>query len=69
MFTGIVETIGEIVSLTKRRRECAFTIKADFADELQVDQSISQWCLFDRGRCWPKTYTVTAISETLKKAT
>lgn len=41
MFTGIVETIGEIVSLTNEEGNVHLTIKADFADELQVDQSIS----------------------------
>lgn len=69
MFTGIVETIGEIVSLTNEEGNVHLTIKADFADELQVDQSISHngVCLtvVDVGR---KTYTVTAISETLKKS-
>ena len=68
MFTGIIETIGEIVQLTKEGENLHIEIKSPLAQELKIDQSISH-----NGACLtvvdlsPQGYTVTAIEETLLK--
>ncbi len=69
MFTGIIESIGEIVSLEKEGGNLHITIKAPFTEELQVDQSVAH-----NGVCLTvvaldgNNYTITAIDETLKKS-
>lgn len=69
MFTGIVETIGEVVEIQKAESNITFTIKSTLAPELKVDQSISH-----NGVCLTvihqheSTYQVTAIEETLKRS-
>lgn len=69
MFTGIIESIGEIVSLEKEGSNLNIRIKASFAPELQVDQSVAH-----NGVCLTVVaidgmeYTITAIDETLKKS-
>lgn len=66
MFTGIIETIGQVTHLRKEGENLHLTITADFVNELQIDQSVSH-----NGVCLTvveledKTYTVTAIKETL----
>tara|TARA_R110002049_G_scaffold64747_12_gene170520 strand:- start:1526 stop:2107 length:582 start_codon:yes stop_codon:yes gene_type:complete len=68
MFTGIIEQLGEVKSITKSGTNKTFTIKADFTKELKVDQSVAH-----NGVCLTVesindgTYTVTAIEETLIK--
>ncbi len=68
MFTGIIETIGEIVSITPHQTNVDFTIKSAFSQDLKVDQSVAH-----NGVCLTvvdlkkDTYTVTAIQETLNK--
>lgn len=69
MFSGIVEEAATIVSLEKEKDNLHITLECSFVDELTVDQSISH-----NGVCLtvvkktPKTYTVTAIQETLLKS-
>lgn len=69
MFTGIVEAIGEIVSITPEGSNVHLTIKCPFTEELKIDQSVSH-----NGVCLTVVeinkdrYTVTAIDETLKKS-
>ena len=69
MFTGIIESIGEIVSLKKDGGNLHLTLKSNFAPELKVDQSVSH-----NGVCLTVVaidgmeYTITAIDETLKKS-
>ena len=68
MFTGIIESIGEISDLSKDRENLHITMTSNLAPELKIDQSISH-----NGICLTvvdlkdKSYTVTAIKETLDK--
>lgn len=69
MFTGIVESIGEIVAVTAQEGNLNLTIRCSFTSELQIDQSIAH-----NGICLTvvnlegNVYTVTAIEETLNKS-
>jgi len=68
MFSGIVEEAAEVVSLEKEKENLHITMQCSFVNELKIDQSISH-----NGVCLTvvkttdKTYTVTAIKETLDK--
>jgi riboflavin synthase len=68
MFTGIIETVGEIAQLTQEGGNLHIDIKSPLAQELKIDQSVSH-----NGVCLTvvklkKTaYVVTAIKETLDK--
>jgi riboflavin synthase len=68
MFTGIIESLGEITEIQPEKTNFHFTIKSDLAPELKVDQSVAH-----NGVCLTvvkiesDTYTVTAIKETLDK--
>ncbi len=68
MFTGIVETTGRVLAIQAEGTNLTFTIEADLAPELTVDQSLSH-----NGVCLtvtevsPTSYRVTAVDETLKK--
>ena len=68
MFTGIIESLGEIKSIEKQGSNINFKIQSKITSELKVDQSISH-----NGVCLTVTkvnlnnYEVTAIEETLKK--
>lgn len=67
MFTGIIETMGIIASVSTDRGNRHFVIESDLAGELRVDQSVAH-----NGVCLTvtsvndSTYTVTAIEETLQ---
>lgn len=70
MFTGIVETTGKVVEITKEQSNVHFTIETRIADELKIDQSLSHdgVCLTIVKVVKPKNqYVVTAIKETLDK--
>lgn len=68
MFTGIVETIGEVVSVEKEGTNRNFIVRSSLASELKVDQSLNH-----NGVCLTvtqiagDTYGVTAVEETLQK--
>jgi len=68
MFTGIIESLGEVEQLQKEGGNLHITIASPMAKELQIDQSVAHngVCLtvvsLDEDR-----YTVTAIEETLQK--
>jgi len=68
MFSGIVEEAAQVVSLEKEKENLHITMQCSFVKELKIDQSISH-----NGVCLTvvkktdKTYTVTAIKETLDK--
>jgi len=68
MFTGIVETLGTVVSLESIGGNLKLGVKAEFINELQVDQSISHdgICL-TVDEILDDRYTVTAIEETINK--
>ena len=69
MFTGIIESLGQVVQLEKEEGNLHITIQADIASELKVDQSVAH-----NGVCLTvvevsgNTYKVTAIDETLQKS-
>ncbi len=69
MFSGIVEQAAKVVNLEKEKDNLHITMECSFVDELTIDQSISH-----NGVCLTvvkkegKTYTVTAIQETLLKS-
>ncbi len=69
MFSGIVETMGEVVAIRSDRRNKDFTIRAPFARELKIDQSVAHngVCLTVVERV-DDTYTVTAMKETLDRS-
>ena len=69
MFTGIIESLGQVAKLEKEGGNLHITIKAGIANELKIDQSVAH-----NGVCLTvvavngDTYTVTAIQETLQKS-
>lgn len=68
MFSGIVETLGEVVDLQKEKNNLHITVKSSITPELKIDQSIAHngVCL-TVVRIQDQSYTVTAIDETLQK--
>jgi riboflavin synthase len=68
MFTGIVETMGEVTHIEHELSNVHFTIKSTISHELKIDQSVSH-----NGVCLTVTsvdtdsHKVTAIHETLLK--
>jgi riboflavin synthase len=70
MFTGIIESIGQIRDIIAQGSNLSFWISSSISNELQVDQSISH-----NGACLTveelgdSMHRVTAIDETLKKTT
>ncbi len=68
MFTGIIETLGQVTQLQKEQGNLHITINSSLSDELKIDQSVSH-----NGVCLTvvamgdSTHIVTAIEETLKK--
>lgn len=68
MFTGIVETLGTVVSIEREKGNLHLTINSPITSELKIDQSVAH-----NGVCLTivniegKNYTVTAIDETLQK--
>jgi len=68
MFTGIVEGMGKVADIQKEGTNFIFYIETKFANELQINQSVSHngVCLTITG-IENNTYTVTAVQETLHK--
>jgi riboflavin synthase len=68
MFTGIVESIGEVLAIDMEGTNRTFTLASPLAREFKIDQSINH-----NGVCLTvvavegDTYKVTAIEETLTK--
>ena len=68
MFTGIIESLGTVISIQRNFSNLIFEISTSFIKELEVDQSIAH-----NGICLTvtnlndNTYLVTAIEETIKK--
>jgi riboflavin synthase len=68
MFTGIVESIGEVINVEVEGTNKTFTFRSAIATEFKIDQSINH-----NGVCLTvvaienDTYKVTAIEETLLK--
>ncbi|WP_436487553.1 riboflavin synthase [Chitinophaga sp. ARDCPP14] len=68
MFTGIIETLAEVVSTRKEGSNLVITIQTPLAAELKIDQSVSH-----NGVCLTvtniqgDTYETVAVDETLQK--
>lgn len=68
MFTGIIETLGEVTALKQEQGNLHITIKSPISPELKIDQSVAH-----NGVCLTvvaldhESHTVTAIEETLQK--
>lgn len=70
MFTGIIETLGQIVSISKSGTNVNFSVSSPITSELRIDQSVAH-----NGVCLTivqidiakNTHVVTAIDETLNK--
>jgi riboflavin synthase len=68
MFTGIIETLGEVKKLENEGGNLHISIASDITSQLKIDQSIAH-----NGVCLTviaidgNEYTVTAINETLQK--
>ena len=68
MFTGIIEDLGSVVSLTREQENLHIAVASSITSELKIDQSLAH-----NGVCLTvvaienDTYTVTAIQETLDK--
>lgn len=68
MFTGIIETLGEIKKITREGTNVHFDLASPIHAELKIDQSVNH-----NGVCLtvvdisPDWYRVTAIQETLEK--
>jgi len=68
MFTGIVESIGIVRSITEEGSNKSFWIESSLASELSIDQSVShQGVCLTVDQLKDGQYRVTAIDETLKK--
>ena len=69
MFTGIIESMGEIISLTSEGSNVHIEVKSTITHELKIDQSLAH-----NGVCLTvveingNNYIVTAIKETLDKS-
>ena len=69
MFSGIVEALATVTALEREKENLHITLECPFAAELKVDQSIAH-----NGVCLTvvrhdsRSYTVTAIQETLLKS-
>lgn len=69
MFSGIVEETARVVAIQREQDNVHFTLTCSFVDELSIDQSVAH-----NGVCLTvvklldKTYTVTAMRETLERS-
>jgi len=69
MFTGIIESLGEIVDINEELDNIHFTVRSEISPELKIDQSLSH-----SGVCLTvvdienNCHTVTAVKETLDKS-
>ncbi|MDZ4823802.1 MAG: riboflavin synthase [Flavobacteriales bacterium] len=68
MFTGIIESLGKVKTITKGGSNVHFIVESPFTHELKIDQSIAH-----NGACltvvevMDDAYRVTAIDETLQR--
>ena len=69
MFSGIVEEAAKVVAIEHDKGNIHLTMECSFVDELKIDQSVSHngVCLTVVSKT-DRTYTVTAIRETLERS-
>lgn len=67
MFTGIIETIGEVVEMIENNTNITFQIKSPISNQLKIDQSVAHngVCLTVE-KITEDSHFVTAIAETLQ---
>ncbi|MBS1558816.1 MAG: riboflavin synthase [Bacteroidetes bacterium] len=69
MFTGIIESVGEVVAIKKEGSNTHFKIESNISNELRIDQSVSH-----NGVCLTVVevgdgvHKVVAVEETLKRS-
>jgi len=69
MFTGIIESVGKVVSMETEGTNIHFEIESNISNKLKIDQSVSH-----NGVCLTvimakaKRHKVTVVEETLKKS-
>lgn len=70
MFSGIVEDAAKVTDLRQEKDNLHITLSCRFADELHIDQSVAHngVCLTVVDLHPDRTYTVTAIRETLDRS-
>ncbi len=68
MFTGIIESIGEVIQIERKGTNLLLTVQSPFSQELKIDQSVAH-----HGVCLTviavngKQHTVEAVRETLER--
>lgn len=68
MFTGIIETLGEIVGVEHENTNIHYTVKSHITHELKIDQSVAHnGCCLTVVRIDGDKYVVTAIKESIDK--
>ena len=68
MFTGIIETLGEIVAAEREQTNIHFTVRSSITHELKIDQSVAHnGCCLTVVAIQNDTYVVTAIQESLDR--
>lgn len=68
MFTGIIETLGEITAIEQEQSNIHFTVRSGITHELKIDQSVAHnGCCLTVVGLGPDHHVVTAIHETLQK--
>lgn len=68
MFTGIIETLGEIVGIAHEQTNVHFTVRSEITNELKIDQSVAHnGCCLTVVAIEGDNYVVTAIQETINR--
>ena len=68
MFTGIIETLGEIVGVEHENTNIHYTVKSSITHELKIDQSVAhKGCCLTVVKIDDDKYVVTAIKESIDK--
>lgn len=68
MFTGIIETLGEVTAIEREHTNIHFTVQSTITQELKIDQSVAHnGCCLTVVAIEADQYVVTAIQESLDK--
>lgn len=68
MFTGIIETLGEIVRVEKEATNVHFSVRSSLTHELKIDQSVAHnGCCLTVVKIEGDVYVVTAIQESIDR--
>lgn len=68
MFTGIIETLGEITQVKQEDTNIHYTVKSTITHELKIDQSVAHnGCCLTVVAISGDEYVVTAIQESIEK--